>query len=144
MGARGAAAFEIGGCARNQGIKPVNGESRPLEMLLVIRFVIFCVLIGSLAQCTAQGQSDRSQGNMVQGREIFQQCTGCHETRRGEKQVGPSLKGLFQRSRLRNGNPATEKNIRLKIAKGGDGMPSFEQALSPVEMDQLIGYMKGL
>jgi cytochrome c len=81
---------------------------------------------------------------MLPGREIFQQCAGCHEARRGEKEVGPSLKGLFRRSRLRNGKPATEKNIRLKIVKGGDGMPSFEQDLSPDELDQLMGYLKSL
>jgi len=81
---------------------------------------------------------------MEPGREIFQQCAGCHVPRRGEKEVGPSLKGLFKRSKLRNGKPVTEENVRLKIAKGGDGMPSFEQALSPAEMDRLIGYLKGL
>jgi hypothetical protein len=54
------------------------------------------------------------------------------------------LKGLFKRSKLRNGELATEKNIRLKIAKGGGGMPSFEPLLSPAEMDRLIGYLKSL
>jgi cytochrome c len=102
------------------------------------------MLIASLRQPTAQVRTDERRGNTLQGREIFQQCTGCHGTATGGKEVGPSLKGLFKRSKLRNGEPATEKNIRLKIAKGGDGMPSFEQALSPAEMDQLIGYLKSL
>jgi mono/diheme cytochrome c family protein len=102
------------------------------------------MLIGSLGPSTAQIRADERGGNLPQGREIFQQCAGCHRTRSGEKEVGPSLKGLFKRSRLRNGKPATEKNIRLKIAQGGDGMPSFDRALSPAEMDQLIGYLKSL
>jgi len=122
----------------------VNRESRPLEMLPVTRCFAFCMLIGSLGRCTAQVQTDGRRGNMLPGREIFHQCAGCHEARRGEKEVGPSLKGLFRRSKLRNGKPATENSIRLKIAKGGDGMPPFEQALSPAEMDQLIGYLKSL
>jgi mono/diheme cytochrome c family protein len=102
------------------------------------------MLIGSLGPSTAQIRADERGGNLPQGREIFQQCAGCHRTSRGEKEVGPSLKGLFKRSKLRNGKPATEKNIRLKIAQGGDGMPSFDRALSPAEMDQLIGYLKSL
>ena len=110
----------------------------------VIRSAFFWLLIGSLGQSTAQVRTDEKRGNMLQGLEIFQQCTGCHGTGTGGKVVGPSLKGLFKRSKLRNGDPATEKNIRLKITKGGDGMPSFEQALSPAEMDQLIGYLKSL
>ena len=102
------------------------------------------MLIGSLAQSTAQVRVDERRGNIQQGREIFQQCNGCHGTGTGGKAVGPSLKGLFKRSKLRNGDPATEKDIRSKITKGGDGMPSFEQALSPAEIDQLIGYLKSL
>jgi mono/diheme cytochrome c family protein len=113
-------------------------------MLPVIRSFFVCTLIGSWGRCTAQVQTDEKRGNTLQGREIFQQCSGCHEAPRGEKEVGPSLKGLFKRSKLRSGKPASEKNIRLKIEKGGDGMPSFDQALSPAEMDQLIGYLKSL
>ena len=122
----------------------MHRESTPLGMLPVIRSFFFCILIGSLGQATAQVRADERRGNILQGREIFQQCTGCHGRATGGKEVGPSLKGLFKRSKLRNGEPATEKNIRLKIAQGGDGMPSFKQALSPVEMDQLIGYLKNL
>jgi mono/diheme cytochrome c family protein len=48
------------------------------------------------------------------------------------------------RSKLRNGQPVTENNIRLVIEKGRDGMPSFSQTLSPQQMDQLIAYLKEL
>jgi mono/diheme cytochrome c family protein len=97
-----------------------------------------------LGQSTAQIWTDERREKALQGRGIFQQCIGCHGSGTGGKAVGPSLKELFKRSKLRNGDPATEKNIRLKITKGGDGMPSFEQALSPAELDQLIGYLKSL
>jgi hypothetical protein len=58
--------------------------------------------------------------------------------------VGPSLRGLFRRNKLRDGQPVTEKNIRLIIEKGCDGMPSFSETLSPQQMDQLIAYLKEL
>ena len=58
--------------------------------------------------------------------------------------MGASLKGLFKRNKLRDGQPVTEKNIRLIIEKGCDGMPSFSETLSPQQMDQLIAYLKEL
>jgi hypothetical protein len=56
--------------------------------------------------------------------------------------VGPSLKGLFQRSELRNGKAVTEKNIRSRIEQGGDGMPAFSELLSDKEKIDLISYLK--
>jgi mono/diheme cytochrome c family protein len=58
--------------------------------------------------------------------------------------VGPSLRGLFKRTSLGDGQPITEKNIRIIIQKGRDAMPSFSEALSPQQMDQLIAYLKEL
>jgi len=58
--------------------------------------------------------------------------------------VGPSLRGLFKRDKPRDGQPVTEKNIRLIIEKGRDGMPSFCETLSPQQMNQLIAYLKEL
>jgi cytochrome c2 len=78
------------------------------------------------------------------GKEIFQQCSGCHSVETGEGKVGPSLKGIFKRDKLRNGKPATEKNVRDRIEKGGDGMPSFGAILSEKETDRLIAYLKCL
>jgi mono/diheme cytochrome c family protein len=58
--------------------------------------------------------------------------------------VGPSLKGLFQKRKLRNGDPANERSIRLKIKNGGDGMPSYDRIVSAEELDRLIAYLKSL
>jgi cytochrome c len=66
----------------------------------------------------------RGSNNTSDGQRLFQHCIGCHSPETGEKKVGPSLKGLFKRRDLLNGTPATERNIRFKIKKGGDGMPS--------------------
>jgi cytochrome c len=80
----------------------------------------------------------------AKGEQIFQQCSGCHSSKAGEKKVGPSLKGLFKKSKLLSGKPATEENICLVIKKGGDGMPSFAEVLSADEMVQLVAYLKRL
>ena len=80
----------------------------------------------------------------AKGKQVFQLCSGCHSTASNKKKVGPSLRGLFKRSSLGDGQPVSEKNIRTIIQKGRDGMPSFSEALSPQQMDQLIAYLEEL
>jgi cytochrome c len=99
------------------------------------------VLEVRLAPAQARGKGSKSTAN---GRKLFQHCSGCHSAETGEKKVGPSLKGLFKKRGLLNGTPATEQNIRFKIEKGGNGMPSYEQILSAKEVDQVIAYLRGL
>lgn len=55
------------------------------------------------------GQENRADDGIRRGKEIFEQCRGCHNTETMEKKVGPSLKGLFKRAKLSNGKAATEK-----------------------------------
>jgi cytochrome c len=88
-----------------------------------------------------QGEHENSTSA---GQRLFQQCIGCHSTETGEKKVGPSLRGLFKKRKLLNGTAANERSIRLKIRTGGDGMPSYEQILTPKELDRLIEYLKDL
>jgi len=78
------------------------------------------------------------------GQKLFQQCSGCHSAETSETKVGPSLKGLFKKSVLLNGEPANERSIRLRIRNGGDGMPSYDRNLSSKELDRLVAYLKTL
>ena len=100
------------------------------------------LLLGVLGLPLSYAQVSSSRGT-AEGERIFQQCSGCHGEKAVENKGGPSLKGLFQRRRLLNGS-ATERNIRLRIRNGGDGMQSYEQVLSAKELDQLIAYLKKL
>ncbi len=86
----------------------------------------------------------RSSSAASKGKEVFEQCRGCHSAATGEKKVGPSLKGIFKRSRLRNGETVTEKTVREKIDLGGDGMPAYSGVLSGNEKSDLIAFLKGL
>jgi cytochrome c len=78
------------------------------------------------------------------GKDVFEQCSGCHSAKTDQRKVGPSLKGLFQRGKVRNGKAANEKNIRSRIVQGGDGMPAFSDFLSDKEEINLISYLKTL
>jgi mono/diheme cytochrome c family protein len=90
-------------------------------------------------------QQERSSGAAVsRGKGLFEQCRGCHSSETDEKKAAPSLKGLFKRTRLRNGQPVNEKTIREKIDRGGDGMPAYSQTLSVDEKNDLITYLKAL
>jgi cytochrome c len=100
-------------------------------------------LVALLHSAAAAPRYSRN-GGVRKGKEVFQLCLGCHSAESEEKKVGPSLKGLFKRNQLRDGQPATEKIMRLLIEKGRDGMPSFSETLSPQQMDQLIAYRKEL
>jgi mono/diheme cytochrome c family protein len=57
---------------------------------------------------------------------------------------GPSLKGLFKRSKLHNGTSVTADAVRARINAGGGGMPAFAEVLSAEEKADLIAYLKTL
>jgi cytochrome c len=101
-------------------------------------------ILAAVMGIAVQAQEKRDAALVSRGKEIFDQCSGCHSAETDEKKVGPSLKGLFQRSKLRNGKPVTEKNIRSRIEQGGDGMPAFSELLSDKEKIDLISYLKTL
>jgi mono/diheme cytochrome c family protein len=69
------------------------------------------------------------KGDAEKGKEVFQQCTPCHNPDSNEKKMGPGLKGLFGKEKLNNGKPVTEENIRTQIDDGGNGMPAYKEML---------------
>ena len=109
-------------------------------------FRLLCagVIVAAVMSVVVQAQDNKDRATSSRGKEIFDQCSGCHSAGTDEKKVGPSLKGLFQRSKLRNGKALTERNIRSRIDQGGDGMPAFSELLSDKEKIDLISYLKTL
>ena len=95
------------------------------------------VLVAGLA---AQGKP----GDAAKGKEVFDQCSVCHNADSTEKKMGPGLKGLFSRDKLVNGKKVTEANVRGKIDEGGNGMPAYKEMLSDDEKADLIAYLKTL
>jgi cytochrome c len=95
------------------------------------------VLTGSRVFAQKAGDADK-------GKEVFDQCSVCHNADSEEKKMGPGLKGLFKRDKLKNGKKVTEANVRALINAGGNGMPSYADLLSDEERDNLIAYLKTL
>ena len=80
----------------------------------------------------------------AKGKEVFEQCSVCHNADTDEKKIGPSLKGLFKHDTLKNGKKVTEENVKAMINAGGNGMPSYADLLSEQEKTNVIAYLKTL
>ncbi|MBV9265680.1 MAG: c-type cytochrome, partial [Acidobacteriaceae bacterium] len=76
----------------------------------------------------AQGKADK--GDAAKGKQVFEQCSVCHNVDSPEKKMGPSLQGLFKRKTLQNGKPVTDANVLAQINNGGNGMPAYNDMLS--------------
>ena len=82
-------------------------------------------------------------GDAAAGKDVFDQCSVCHNADSTDKKMGPGLKGLFKKGKLdSNGKPANEANIRQKIDEGGNGMPGYKDTLSDADKNNLIAYLK--
>jgi cytochrome c len=105
-----------------------------------IRIWVICLSLSA-----ASGAAWAAKGDAAKGKEVFQQCSVCHNADSDEKKMGPGLKGLFKKDKLTsNGKKPTEANIRAKIDEGGNGMPAYKDMLSDQEKDDLIAYLKTL
>jgi cytochrome c len=102
-----------------------------------------CVVLLGVLMVPQEKRSIRT-GSSSKGKELFEQCRGCHSAETDEKKAGPSLKGLFKRTRMRNGEAVSEKTVREKIEQGGDGMPAYSGLLTEQEKKHLIAFLKEL
>jgi cytochrome c len=89
-------------------------------------------------------QDKAKPGDAGKGKEVFDQCSVCHNADSTETKVGPGLKGLFKMPKLVNGKPVTEANVREFINTGGNGMPAYADQLSDQDRNDLIAYLKTL
>lgn len=68
-------------------------------------------------------------------------CMSCHNPElRGER--GPVLRGLFQREKLANGEPVSEKSVRALIDEGHAKAPAFASWLDDVTRQKILTYLK--
>lgn len=80
----------------------------------------------------------------AKGKEVFEQCSVCHNADSEEKKMGPGLKGLFKKAKMANGKAPTEANVKALVNAGGNGMPGYQDLLSDEERDNLLAYLKTL
>lgn len=97
------------------------------------------VFLGGLLVANAANAADAAKG-----KEVFEQCSVCHNADSDEKKMGPGLKGLMAKAKMKNGKKPTDENVRAIIKAGGGGMPAYEDMLSKEELDNLMAYLKTL
>lgn len=85
------------------------------------------------------------KGDAAKGKEVFDQCSVCHNADSTEAKIGPGLKGLFKKDKLSTtGKPVNDANVIQKINEGGNGMPAYKDILSDKEKADVIAYLKTL
>lgn len=101
-----------------------------------ITLLSFCLLIGT----------ENPGGDVKAGKRIFTaSCGGCHSTDSSARKVGPPVKGLFKRARMKDGvTPINDLTVRTLMELGGTGMPVFSDVLTEEEKDNIIAYLKAL
>jgi len=104
------------------------------------KYIVSSVSAAALFAFVALAPAQK-KGNATKGKEVFEQCSTCHNVDTDEKKIGPSLKGLFKRDKLKNGKKVTDENVRDMINKGGNGMPSYADMLSDTERNDVIAYL---
>jgi cytochrome c len=81
----------------------------------------------------------------AKGKEVFEQCSVCHNADSDEKKMGPGLKGLFKKAKMSStGKPTNDANVMEKINEGGNGMPGYKDMLTDTEKADLLAYLKTL
>jgi mono/diheme cytochrome c family protein len=74
------------------------------------------------------------------GQEIFYyKCWFCHNEY--TKDI-PKLAGLYQRPTLLSGEPPNDETVKQKIRNGGPSMPAYKHALSDLDINDLVSYLR--
>ena len=89
-------------------------------------------------------EEKKAAGDVDKGKETFEQCGACHNVDTDEKKMGPSLKGLYKKDKLTNGQKVTDANVKKVINEGGNGMPAYADMLGDDEKANLLAYLKTL
>lgn len=77
------------------------------------------------------------------GKQIYDVgCAHCHELNDLHlKKVPPSLHGLFDRSTLPDGEPATDAEVAQVLMTGKGMMPSFAYQMTRKQMEAVVAYL---
>ena len=94
--------------------------------------------VGFLFSGLGKAQDDA----VAKGKEVFEQCSVCHNVDTDEKKIGPSLKGLYKHDKLKNGSKVTDESVMKVINAGGGGMPAYSDTLSDEEKKNVLAYLK--
>lgn len=101
--------------------------------------IAFASTIG-LGGCSHSGSS---AAQIARGKDIFDtSCAPCHVSNSVPLPTQPpNLDGVFQKSTLPSGAPATDAQVRKTITEGRGVMPPFGPVIHDEDLDALIAYL---
>ncbi|MEP6717455.1 MAG: c-type cytochrome [Terriglobia bacterium] len=103
----------------------------------------YSAIAAALVICAAPALAQK--GDAAKGKEVFEQCSACHNSDSTERKMGPGLKGLFKKAKLEsNGKPVSDASVLSKIENGEGGMPAYKDLLSADDKANLLAYLKTL
>ena len=109
---------------------------------LVIALALAALTASLLAADKKSGSAKAPSA--AKGKEVFEQCAVCHSATTDARKMGPSLKGLFKKPKLANGQPLTDASVLAMVNKGKGAMPAFAEQLSDEEKNDLLAYLKSI
>jgi mono/diheme cytochrome c family protein len=79
----------------------------------------------------------------AEGKHLYQvRCAHCHEENDlALKKIPPDLHGVFNRTTLPSGAPATDAAVRQNVLTGKGMMPSFNGRFTDEQMSALLAYL---
>jgi mono/diheme cytochrome c family protein len=109
---------------------------------------LFCFLLVfaaiGIAGCSSHAQSGGlDAGVRLHGKSVYDvQCAMCHEATNLQLiKEPPRLVGMFHKSALPSGAPATDEEVRKVILDGRGIMPPFRQSVNGDDLDALMAYL---
>jgi mono/diheme cytochrome c family protein len=102
--------------------------------------VIFVMVAASMSGCRSTPTLTPQQ---AEGKHLYDlRCEHCHgENDLALKKVPPDLHGVFNRSKLPGGAPATDAEVERVILSGKGMMPSFAGRFTNEQMATLLDYL---
>lgn len=95
---------------------------------------------GSLAGCHSTPSLTPQE---AEGKQLYAgRCAHCHEENDlALKKVPPNLRGVFKRSTLPSGAPATDAEVQHVVMAGKGLMPAFTGRFTDEQMAALLAYL---
>jgi mono/diheme cytochrome c family protein len=79
------------------------------------------------------------------GHQVFvTHCARCHYANNDRSLHGPGLQAVFKQKYLPSGLPANDERVTAVILHGRNMMPSFGNALSDQQLENLLAYLHTL
>lgn len=96
------------------------------------------------ANATGCRSAPKLTDQQAEGKHLYNVgCAHCHEENDLHlKKVPPDLHGLFSRSTLPDGEPATDAEVEQVLMTGKGTMPSFAYQMTKEQMEAVVAYLR--